>query len=70
MGKDLIARIIDVCRDERFWARSFFSKITYPHRPSLVQGVVVWLNNPRRPLEASGTSGEKVVINGVLNSAS
>ncbi len=33
----------------------------------LVQGVDVWLNNPRRPLEASGTSGEKAAINGVLN---
>ncbi|MGE3314202.1 MAG: alpha-glucan family phosphorylase [Planctomycetaceae bacterium] len=33
----------------------------------LVQGVDVWLNNPRRPLEASGTSGQKVVLNGGLN---
>ncbi len=33
----------------------------------LVAGVDVWLNNPRRPLEASGTSGEKVVLNGGLN---
>jgi starch phosphorylase len=33
----------------------------------LVHGVDVWLNNPRRPLEASGTSGEKVVLNGGLN---
>jgi starch phosphorylase len=33
----------------------------------MVQGVDVWLNNPRRPLEASGTSGEKVVLNGGLN---
>ena len=33
----------------------------------LVQGVDVWLNNPRRPLEASGTSGMKVVLNGGLN---
>jgi starch phosphorylase len=33
----------------------------------LVQGVDVWLNNPRRPLEASGTSGEKAALNGVLN---
>ncbi|RIK29637.1 MAG: alpha-glucan phosphorylase, partial [Chloroflexi bacterium] len=33
----------------------------------LVQGVDVWLNNPRRPLEASGTSGEKAAANGVLN---
>ena len=33
----------------------------------LVQGVDVWLNNPRRPQEASGTSGEKVLLNGGLN---
>jgi starch phosphorylase len=33
----------------------------------LVQGVDVWLNNPRRPLEASGTSGEKAVLNVALN---
>ncbi|HLF25291.1 MAG TPA: alpha-glucan family phosphorylase [Anaerolineae bacterium] len=33
----------------------------------LVQGVDVWMNTPRRPLEASGTSGEKAVVNGVLN---
>src|SRR5690554_274689 len=34
---------------------------------SLVQGVDVWLNNPKRPLEASGTSGMKAAFNGVLN---
>jgi starch phosphorylase len=34
---------------------------------NLVQGVDIWLNNPRRPLEASGTSGQKVSINGILN---
>jgi starch phosphorylase len=33
----------------------------------MVQGVDVWLNNPRRPLEASGTSGQKAVLNGGLN---
>ena len=33
----------------------------------LVSGVDVWLNNPRRPMEASGTSGEKASVNGVLN---
>ena len=33
----------------------------------LVQGVDVWLNTPRRPFEASGTSGQKVVLNGGLN---
>jgi len=33
----------------------------------LVQGVDVWLNTPRRPMEASGTSGQKAAVNGVLN---
>jgi len=33
----------------------------------LVQGADVWLNTPRRPLEASGTSGQKAAVNGVLN---
>ncbi|MGQ9870078.1 hypothetical protein [Leptodesmis sp.] len=33
----------------------------------LVQGVDIWLNNPRRPLEASGTSGQKVCFNGGIN---
>jgi starch phosphorylase len=33
----------------------------------LVQGVDLWLNNPRRPLEASGTSGQKVCFNGGIN---
>ena len=33
----------------------------------LVSGVDVWLNNPRRPMEASGTSGEKASVNGVVN---
>ena len=34
---------------------------------ALTRGVDVWLNNPRRPLEASGTSGQKAAMNGVLN---
>ena len=68
MGKDLIEKVIRVCRDDRFLGKIFFLE-NYDIRVArhLVQGVDVWLNNPRRPLEASGTSGEKVVINGVLN---
>ncbi|MDQ5986080.1 MAG: glycogen phosphorylase/synthase [Syntrophus sp. SKADARSKE-3] len=68
MGKDLIEKVIRVCRDERFQGKIFFLE-NYDIRIArhLVQGVDVWLNNPRRPLEASGTSGEKVVVNGVLN---
>jgi phosphorylase/glycogen(starch) synthase len=68
MGKDLIKKVINVCKDERFRGKIFFVE-GYDIRIArhLVQGVDVWLNNPRRPLEASGTSGEKVVANGVLN---
>jgi phosphorylase/glycogen(starch) synthase len=68
MGKDLIKKVITVCKDERFRGKIFFVE-GYDIRIArhLVQGVDVWLNNPRRPLEASGTSGEKVVANGVLN---
>ena len=68
MGKSLIKKVIDVCRDERFRGKIFFIEdydINTARR--LFQGVDVWLNTPRRPYEASGTSGEKVVANGVLN---
>ncbi len=68
MGKDLVRKVIGICKDERFRGKIFFLE-GYDIRVArhLVQGVDVWLNNPRRPLEASGTSGEKVVANGVIN---
>ncbi len=68
LGKSLVKKVIDVCRDERFRGKIFFIE-DYNIRVArhLVQGVDVWLNTPRRPLEASGTSGEKVVANGVIN---
>ncbi len=68
MGKSILKKVIDICRDERFRGKLFFIE-DYNIRVArhLVQGVDVWLNTPRRPYEASGTSGEKVVINGVLN---
>ena len=68
MGKGLIKKVIDACKDERFRGKLFFIE-DYNIRIArhLVQGVDVWLNTPRRPYEASGTSGEKVVVNGVLN---
>ena len=68
MGKNLIKKVIDICRDERFRGKIFFIEdydINIGRR--LFQGVDVWLNTPRRPHEASGTSGEKVIANGVLN---
>ncbi len=68
MGKNLIKQVIDICREERFRGKILFIE-NYNLRVArhLVQGVDVWLNTPRRPYEASGTSGEKVIINGVLN---
>ncbi|MEN6317968.1 MAG: alpha-glucan family phosphorylase [Syntrophaceae bacterium] len=68
MGKGLIKKVVDICRDERFRGKIFFIEdydINIARR--LFQGVDVWLNTPRRPFEASGTSGEKVIANGVLN---
>jgi phosphorylase/glycogen(starch) synthase len=67
-GKSILRQVIDACKDERFRGRIFFIE-NYDIRIArhLVQGVDVWLNNPRRPYEASGTSGIKVVANGVLN---
>jgi phosphorylase/glycogen(starch) synthase len=68
MGKELIKKVISVCKDHRFRGRIFFVEgYGIGIARQLVQGVDVWLNNPLRPLEASGTSGEKVVANGVLN---
>ncbi len=67
-GKELIQNIIKMSRDSRFSHRIVFVE-DYDMNVArhLVQGVDVWLNNPRRPQEASGTSGEKVLLNGGLN---
>jgi starch phosphorylase len=67
-GKQLIKRIANLQHDPRFVNRLVFVE-DYDINVCrhLVQGVDVWLNNPRRPLEASGTSGQKVVLNGGLN---
>jgi glycogen phosphorylase len=67
-GKQLIQRIANLQKDPRFVNRVVFVE-DYDINVCrhLVQGVDVWLNNPRRPLEASGTSGQKVVLNGGLN---
>ncbi|MBN1381909.1 MAG: alpha-glucan family phosphorylase [Deltaproteobacteria bacterium] len=68
MGKNLIKKVIEVCKDDRFRGKIFFIEDYDIHiARQLIQGVDVWLNNPRRPYEACGTSGEKVAINGVLN---
>jgi starch phosphorylase len=67
-GKELIAEILHVARRPEFRRRVVFIE-DYDINVAryLVQGVDVWLNNPRRPLEASGTSGMKVCCNGGMN---
>lgn len=67
-GKELIAEIQHIARRAEFRRRVVFLE-DYDMNMAryLVQGVDVWLNNPRRPLEASGTSGMKVCCNGGLN---
>ena len=67
-GKKLIQKIANLRLDPQFHGRIVFVE-DYDINVGrhLVQGVDVWLNNPRRPLEASGTSGQKVVLNGGLN---
>jgi starch phosphorylase len=67
-GKELIAEIQHVARRPEFRRRIVFLE-DYDMNVAryMVQGVDVWLNNPRRPLEASGTSGMKAAANGGLN---
>jgi len=67
-GKALIRKIANLRHDPRTSGRIVFVE-DYDINVCrhLIQGVDVWLNNPRRPLEASGTSGQKVVLNGGLN---
>lgn len=67
-GKELIRRIRQVSQEERFRQRIvFIEDYDLAVARKMVQGVDVWLNTPRRPLEASGTSGMKVAFNGGLN---
>jgi starch phosphorylase len=67
-GKRVLQQIAQMMRDSEFANKIVFVE-DYDINVGryLVQGVDVWLNNPRRPLEASGTSGQKVVLNGGLN---
>ena len=67
-GKKLIQEIIRFSQDPRFHCKLVFVEdYDIGVGRHLVQGVDVWLNNPQRPLEACGTSGQKVVLNGGLN---
>ena len=67
-GKEVLRTIAQLMHDPRFAGKLLFVE-DYDINVGryLVQGVDVWLNNPRRPLEACGTSGQKVVLNGGLN---
>jgi len=67
-GKRMLQEVSQLMRNPQF-ADKFVFLEDYDINVGrhLVQGVDVWLNNPRRPLEASGTSGQKVVLNGGLN---
>lgn len=67
-GKQILQQIFRLTRQEPFRGRVLIlENYSIDMGRYLVQGVDVWLNNPRRPLEASGTSGQKVVLNGGLN---
>ncbi|MEP6644918.1 MAG: alpha-glucan family phosphorylase, partial [Acidobacteriaceae bacterium] len=67
-GKKVLQQVAELMRDPKFENKFVFVE-DYDMNVGrhFVQGVDVWLNNPRRPLEASGTSGQKVVLNGGLN---
>ena len=68
LGKALIRQIVSLSRDPNFRHRMvFLENYDMSVARYLVQGVDVWLNTPLRPNEASGTSGMKAIVNGVLN---
>ncbi|MBR3030440.1 MAG: alpha-glucan family phosphorylase [Bacteroidales bacterium] len=67
-GQDLIKRIVEISKMPQFIGKVvFIPNYDITIAKLLVQGVDVWMNNPTRPQEASGTSGEKAVMNGVMH---
>ncbi|MHB1416162.1 MAG: alpha-glucan family phosphorylase, partial [Chloroflexota bacterium] len=68
IAKEIVREILHFCRREEFRSRIVFLEdydmVIARH---LIQGADIWLNTPRRPEEASGTSGMKAALNGVLN---
>ena len=67
-GQDLIKRIHEISMMPQFKGKIFLlENYNIAMSRYLVSGVDVWLNNPRRPMEASGTSGQKASVNGVVN---
>ncbi len=67
-GQDLIKKIVEISKRPEFLGKIIFLP-NYEMKLAklMLQGVDIWLNTPTRPLEASGTSGEKAVMNGVLH---
>lgn len=67
-GQDLIKRIVEVSKYPQFLGKIIFlPNYDMDLAKKLVQGVDVWMNTPTRPQEASGTSGEKAAMNGVMH---
>ena len=67
-GQDLIKYIYEIAKKPQFKGKIFILENYHIGIARyLVSGVDVWLNNPRRPMEASGTSGQKASVNGVIN---
>ena len=67
-GQGLIKKIVEISRRPEFLGKIIFLE-NYDMKLArrLVSGVDIWMNTPTRPLEASGTSGEKALMNGVIN---
>ena len=67
-GKEMIRQIVQFARDPEVRHRiAFIEDYDIAVARVMLQGCDVWLNNPRRPMEASGTSGQKAALNGALN---
>ncbi len=67
-GADLVRQVVHISQDKRFAGRIvFIENYDLAVAKKLVAGVDVWMNTPRRPYEASGTSGQKVPVNGGIN---
>ena len=67
-GQDLIKYIHEISMMPQFKGKIFLlENYNIAMSRYLISGVDVWLNNPRRPMEASGTSGQKASVNGVIN---
>ena len=67
-GKDLIKYIHEISMKPQFKGKVFLlENYNIAMSKYLISGVDIWLNTPRRPMEASGTSGQKASVNGVIN---